>query len=108
MTAMQTAIPMMSAFGLLILAGAGAAAAADAQNGATLARRWCAPCHVVASDQRQPTGEASPFAAIAKRQKFDAAKVAFFLLLPHPRMPDMALSRSEAEDLAVYIGSLAK
>jgi len=108
MTVMQTAVRLMSAFALLILVGAGATAAADAQNGAALARRWCATCHVVASDQRQPTGEAAPFSAIAKQKNFDAAKVAFFLLLPHPRMPDMALSRNEAEDLAAYIGSLAK
>jgi hypothetical protein len=31
--------------------------------------------------------------------------VAYFLLAPHPRMPDMALSRSEAEDLAAYIAT---
>jgi hypothetical protein len=29
--------------------------------------------------------------------------LAFFLLTPHPRMPDMNLSRSEAADLAAYI-----
>jgi hypothetical protein len=29
--------------------------------------------------------------------------LAYFLLSPHPRMPDMNLSRSEAADLAAYI-----
>jgi hypothetical protein len=38
---------------------------------------------------------------------FDRDKVAFFLLDPHPKMPDMALTRSEAADLADYIASLA-
>jgi hypothetical protein len=38
---------------------------------------------------------------------FDRNKVAFFLLDPHPKMPDMSLSRNEAADLAVYIASLA-
>jgi hypothetical protein len=31
--------------------------------------------------------------------------LALFLLLPHPKMPDMSLSRSEAADLAAYIVS---
>jgi hypothetical protein len=52
--------------------------AADAHNGERLARRWCEPCHVVASDQRQVTGEASPFASIARRPNFDPAKLALF------------------------------
>jgi hypothetical protein len=37
---------------------------------------------------------------------FDAAKLAFFLMDPHPKMPNMSLSRTEAADLAAYIGSL--
>jgi hypothetical protein len=57
---------------------------ADVQHGATIARRWCSSCHVVASNQRQ------------------------FLLDPHPKMPDMGLSRTDATDLAAYIGSLGK
>jgi hypothetical protein len=45
---------------------------------------------------------------IAKKPNFDAAQVALFLLLPHPRMPDMGLSRSEAADLAAYIATQKK
>lgn len=84
-----------------------AAPAADARNGERLAQRWCAACHVVAPAQRQATGEAPPFASIAARPGFSASQVAFFLLAPHPRMPDMSLTRREAEDLAAYIGALA-
>jgi mono/diheme cytochrome c family protein len=80
--------------------------AADAKNGETLARRWCSPCHVVAPDQRTPTGEAPPFSTIARKPEFDASKLALFLLLPHPKMPDMGLSRATAGDLAAYISSL--
>jgi mono/diheme cytochrome c family protein len=78
----------------------------DPDNGELLARRWCSPCHVVASDQRGPTSEAPPFATIATRPDFDAAKIAFFLLNPHPKMPNMGLSRTEAADLAAYIATL--
>jgi hypothetical protein len=34
------------------------------------------------------------------------AKIAFFLLELHPKMPDMGLSRREAADLAAYIATL--
>ena len=81
--------------------------AADAVNGEKLARRWCEPCHVVAADQREVTSEAPPFSSIATRPGFDAAKIATFLLDPHPKMPDMSLTRNEAADLASYIATLA-
>ena len=34
--------------------------------------------------------------------------LALFLLSPHPKMPDMNLSRNEAADLAAYIKSQGK
>ena len=80
--------------------------AADPDNGRRLARRWCAPCHVVALNQRGTTGEAPPFATIANRPDFDAARLALFLLEPHPKMPNMGLSRTDAGDLAAYIATL--
>lgn len=83
-----------------------AALAADAGNGERLAQRWCAPCHVVAPGQRGATSEAPPFATIASRPDFDASRLAFFLLEPHPKMPNMGLSRTDAADLAAYIATL--
>ena len=80
-----------------------AALAADAANGERLAKRWCAACHVVASDQKSGNTQVAPFSAIAKVPGFDAAKLALSLLLPHPKMPDMNLTRSEAADLTAYI-----
>lgn len=82
--------------------------AADADHGAQLAKRWCATCHVVDSDQKQANADVPPFAAIARKPNFTPEKVAFFLLDPHPRMPNFSLSRSEAADIAAYIGSLRK
>jgi mono/diheme cytochrome c family protein len=86
--------------------GIAPAFAADPDNGERLARRWCTPCHVVASDQRDTTGEAPPFATVAAKPDFDAGKLAFFLMDPHPKMPNMSLSRIEAADLAAYIARL--
>jgi mono/diheme cytochrome c family protein len=82
---------------------------ADADNGSRLAHRWCEACHVVAPSQSgSSTDQAPPFATVAARPDFDAGKLAIFLLDPHPKMPDMSLTRSEAADLAAYIGSLKK
>ena len=89
----------------LLLAVTQTALAANIANGEKMARRWCAACHVVAADQSRGNTQAPPFSAIAKRPGFDAGKLALFLLLPHPRMPDMNMSRNEAADLAAYIAS---
>lgn len=85
------------------MAFAPAASAFDAAKGEVLAKRWCATCHIVASDQQRGSTQAPAFSTIADRPNFDAGKVALFLLDPHPKMPDMSLSRAEAGDLAAYI-----
>jgi mono/diheme cytochrome c family protein len=90
------------------VAASASAADADADHGETLAKRWCAACHIVAPDQTHGEDNAPPFASIAKIPGFGADKIARFLMDPHPKMPDMQLSRPESEDLAAYIVSLAK
>ena len=80
--------------------------AADPDQGETLARRWCTGCHLVATDQKAATTDAPPFAAIARRPEFDPAKIEFFLRDPHPKMPNMALSRAESADIAADIATL--
>jgi mono/diheme cytochrome c family protein len=79
--------------------------AADARKGETLAKRWCANCHIVASDQQSGTTQSPPFSAVANKPGFNEQLLAFYLLTPHPRMPDMNLSRGEAADLAAYIAA---
>jgi mono/diheme cytochrome c family protein len=84
------------------------AMAADADHGAELAKRWCATCHLVASDQKQASADVPSFAAIASKSDFSPEKIASFLLEPHPKMPNFPLSRNEAADIAAYIGALRK
>jgi len=79
---------------------------ADSSNGERLARQWCASCHVVALDQKQANADVPTFATIAKLPGFDRDKIAYFLLDPHPKMPNMSLTRAEATDLADYIATL--
>ena len=83
-----------------------AAQAADAAHGETIAKRWCATCHVISIDQQRGGDNVPTFASIAHQPDFNAKMLAFFLLDPHPKMPDMALTRKEAEDLAAYISQL--
>ena len=97
---------------VLVVAAAGlwgsTALAADTDHGGELAQRWCAACHLVEAGQKQASADAAPFAAIAGKSDFTPEKVAFFLLDPHPKMPNFSLSRNEAADLAAYIASLRK
>src|SRR5690349_7721481 len=81
----------------------GAAVAADSQKGETLAKRWCATCHVVATNQQRGTTQSPPLSAIANKPGFNETTLAYFLLTPHPRTPDRNLSRSGAADIAAYI-----
>jgi mono/diheme cytochrome c family protein len=83
-----------------------ASTAADADSGKNLANRWCSSCHVMQSDQKLATDQAPPFASIAKMPGFDANKLAFLLLKPHPNMPSLSLSRVEIADLADFIATL--
>ena len=82
--------------------------AADIGHGEQLARRWCSTCHLVAGDQRQTSADVPSFSAVARTPNFSPEKVAYFLLDPHPKMPNLSLGRREAEDIAAYIASLAK
>jgi mono/diheme cytochrome c family protein len=82
-----------------------AAFAANPDNGSTLAQRWCAACHIVSGSQSKGTDIAPSFASIAGRPDFNVEKLAYFLLEPHPKMPNMSLSRDEAKDLSAYIGA---
>jgi mono/diheme cytochrome c family protein len=82
--------------------------AADPEQGKQLAVRWCAECHFVSEQQRQGSADVPSFAAIGRMPGFSVEKLVFFLLEPHPKMPNFPLSRAEAQDLAAYIAALPK
>ena len=81
------------------------ARAADAINGRRLSERWCVACHVIGAEQQSAITEAPPFSAIANKPDFDKTSLAFFLLDPHPKMPDLGLSRDAATDIAAFIAT---
>ena len=81
---------------------------ADPDHGLDLAKRWCASCHLVSPDQQRGVADVPPFAQIAQSPDFDTDKLVRFLLDPHPKMPELALSRTAADDIAAYIATLKK
>jgi mono/diheme cytochrome c family protein len=102
----QSAALGAAALGILAVAVAGPVLAADASNGKRVAVRWCATCHVVAPDQRHAYADAPPFREIANRPNFSESGLVTFLLNPHAKMPNMSLTRVEADDIAAYIRTL--
>ena len=81
---------------------------ADAANGERLAKRWCVSCHVVAPGQPAANADAPSFVSIARRPGLTRAQLAYLLLAPHPVMPELALTRVEAEDIVAYIARLRR
>src|SRR5471032_1605838 len=79
------------------------ALAANPDNGSTLAQRWCTGCHVVSGDQIKGTDIAPSFASVAEKPDFNEENLASFLLEPHPKMPNMALSPEETKDISAFI-----
>jgi hypothetical protein len=63
---------------------------------------------LVSPEQQRASADVPPFVVIAKSPNFDPKRLAYFLLEPHPKMPQMALSRSAADDIAAYIATLQK
>jgi mono/diheme cytochrome c family protein len=100
----QIPILVIAAIGL----GGSPGMAADAMHGGDLAKRWCATCHLVEGGQKQASADVPSFAAVAAKPGFSPEKLAYFLLDPHPKMPNFPLNRAEAADIAAYIGSLRK
>jgi mono/diheme cytochrome c family protein len=81
---------------------------ASAEHGFDLAKRWCSSCHLVSDEQQRASADVPPFAVIAQSPNFNPGRLARFLLDPHPKMPELPLSRAAADDIAAYIGSLKK
>lgn len=108
MTQTRTIVWLCAWLPLIAVVSTAPAGAADAANGERLARRWCSTCHLVSADQAKAAVDAPPFSAIAQMPGFSAEKIAFLLLDPHPKMPNMSLTRNEAADLAAYIASSRK
>ena len=91
----------------LFVFGKVANAAPDARNGQALSERRCISCHRLTHQQGLPERPRS-LESIANTPNVSADTIAQFLLLPHAVMPNLALSRSDARDIATYIAQMKK
>lgn len=93
-------------FSALLMVGVGGTAqAADTATGKQLAEKLCSNCHIVApgKDQQQVTAGIPSFMAVAKKDGQTAEKIAGFIIIPHPPMPEIQLTNHEIANLAAYI-----
>ena len=79
---------------------------ADAANGERLARQWCANCHVIDSSGPSATLPQGPPSFRVAAGHLNPGELRAFLTHPHGQMPDLALTRSEIDDLIGYIETL--
>jgi mono/diheme cytochrome c family protein len=80
----------------------------DAAKGRALAEKLCVSCHIVAEKAANATVSADvpSFVSIANKPGQTAEAIAGRIVLPHPPMPKIQLTRSEIADIATYISSL--
>jgi mono/diheme cytochrome c family protein len=81
------------------------ASAQDAERGHQIAERWCSACHAVDKNRVNRT-EAPSFIGIAAKHRDDQRWMRAWLMVPHPSMPDMSLSRIEIDDVVAYLKTL--
>ena len=99
------------AFGAASIAVVGPAIASaqpvgDARNGRILAQRLCSNCHVTGEGQESRRADVPSFAAIARRPQSTPERLAARIVLPHPEMPNVPLTRAELRDIIAYIHGL--
>ena len=82
----------------------------DQRKGRILAHRTCVICHAIDAETRKKKifGGAPSFTSIANQSGQTAETVAGKIVLPHPPMPRVQLTRSEIANVARYIMSLKK
>ena len=90
---------------LALLGESGAALAQAVENGRRLSERWCSECHAIGPGKG---GRTISFAAIAARRGISPDMISSFLQLPHATMPNLPLSRKDAQDLAAFIMAMKK
>jgi cytochrome c len=82
---------------------------ADAKRGRELAARLCTNCHAIDGETSGPIRADVPsFPTIANRPGASAEHLAGRIIVPHPAMPGVPLTRAEIRDIVTYIVSLKK
>ncbi len=80
------------------------AGAQDAERGRQLAKQWCSGCHLVEGPPATARADGVPAFSSLSGRTVDQLRAA--MNPQHGRMPDLALSKGQQDDLAAYIRSL--
>jgi cytochrome c len=85
-----------------------AAEPGDAAAGRQLAQQWCSECHQMDGKPGRVEShiEAPHFVEIAKEPSITPLSLRVFFQSSHENMPNLHISRSQANDLVAYILSL--
>jgi mono/diheme cytochrome c family protein len=102
-----TALLLHLTVALTLVGGIDTTLAQNVENGRRISERWCAECHTIGSRSARHKG-APPFASIAARDIVTSDMLVSFLLLPHASMPNLSLSRNDAQDIAAFIMDMKK
>lgn len=80
----------------------------DPEKGRELASRVCSTCHIVsnAATSEAVKADVPSFSAIANKSDQSAERLAGRIVIPHPPMPAIALTREEIVNVVSYIMTL--
>lgn len=80
----------------------------DPEKGRALADRVCIACHVVSKPAAVSTipADVPSFSAIANKPGQSMESIAGRIVIPHPPMPAISLSREEIANVVAYIMTL--
>lgn len=93
--------------GPTLAAGPSATPKPDPEQGRSVAVRLCAGCHLIEqSSAGTLPADVPSFAAIANKDGQTMEAVAGRIVIPHPPMPAIALSREEIRNVVAYIMTL--
>jgi len=80
----------------------------NASRGREIAEKLCVTCHIVGTEVEGASvlADVPSFVTIGNKPDQTAEAIAGKIVMPHPPMPQMYLSREQIADLATYIMSL--
>ena len=101
-------VPPFAMLAVLLVATAAVADDVSATaTGQALAKRWCAECHIVTTDQSHAQSASAPsFFAVADDPSVTEGGLRAFLATPHSPMPNIGLDRQQTDEIISYILSL--
>ncbi len=82
----------------------------DAKTGKQIAEKLCVGCHIVGASAAGASvpADVPSFERIASKPGQTAESIAGAIVIPHPPMPQINLTREEIGDIAAYILTLKK